>query len=130
MIRLALALIALALLSVPAHARDQGQWHATDADVSAWFRNLKQPDNPAISCCGEADSYYADSFFVRDGKTVAIITDTRDDSALGRPPILPGTEIEVPDHKLKWDAGNPTGHGVIFIGGDGHVLCYMTPGGV
>jgi hypothetical protein len=31
---------------------------------------------------------------------------------------------------MKWDAGNPTGHGVIFIGVGGQVYCYVTPGGV
>ena len=25
-----------------------------------------------------------------------------------------GTEIEIPDSKLKWDKLNPTGHGIVF----------------
>ena len=28
------------------------------------------------------------------------------------------------------DEGNPTGHGIIFIGPAGQVYCYVTPGGV
>jgi hypothetical protein len=27
---------------------------------------------------------------------------------------------------MKWDEGNPTGHGI--IGGNGQVYCYVTPG--
>jgi hypothetical protein len=36
----------------------------------------------------------------------------------------------VPNYKMKWDSGNPTGHGIIFIGSDASVLCYVPPGGV
>jgi hypothetical protein len=111
-------------------AKDNGQWGATADDVRVWFRNLMQPDNPGISCCGEADAYYADSFGVDGDHYVAVITDERNDETLGRPHIAPGTRVAVPNHKIKWDAGNPTGHGVIFIGGSGNVLCYVTPGGV
>lgn len=92
-----------------------------------------QPDNPNISCCGESDAYHADSFEIDGDKYVAIITDTRD--VPGRPPIKPGTKIVVPNQKLKYDAGNPTGHGVIFVRYDSDeetfsVLCYVVPGGV
>jgi hypothetical protein len=126
-------IFALLFFSVIAHSRDGGQWEATDADVRQWYRELMQPENPSVSCCGEADAYYADSFVVEKGITIAIITDTRDDGPLGRPHIEPGTRIAVADSKLKYDAGNPTGHGVIFVQhqqGDFYVLCYITPGGV
>jgi len=36
----------------------------------------------------------------------------------------------VPDNKIKWDRGNPTGHGFIFISRVGYVFCYVPPGGV
>jgi hypothetical protein len=114
----------------PAGARDNGQWEATPQEVRDWYRGLKQPDHPRVSCCGEADAYWADSFTIEDGRTVAIITDTRDDAPLGRPHIAPGTRVVVPNHKLKFDAGNPTGHGVIFVSPTRHVYCYVTPGGV
>jgi hypothetical protein len=125
-------LIALCVVSSShlAFARDNGQWEATDEARSQWFRSLKQPDNPRVSCCGEADAYYADSFEVEGDHYVAVITDERDDTLLGRPHIAPGTRIMVPNHKMKWDAGNPTGHGVIFVGARGHVHCYVAPGGV
>jgi hypothetical protein len=35
--------------------------------------------------------------------------------------------ILVPDNKIKWDAGNPTGYGVIFIGSGRQEFCYVTP---
>jgi len=41
-----------------------------------------------------------------------------------------GTEIEIPNNKLKWDKSNPTGHGVVFLSREGYVYCYVQPGGV
>lgn len=113
----------------PISARDDGQWSDQDAAIRKWFQALKQPDNPAISCCGQADAYYADSFEVEGDHYVAIITDDRPDAPLGRPHIDVGTRVVVPNHKIKWDEGNPTGHGIIFIGQPG-VYCYLAPGGV
>jgi hypothetical protein len=41
------------------------------------------------------------------------------------------TRIIVPNAKIKWDQGNPTGHGVIFLRSDDKwVYCYAPPGGV
>lgn len=37
-----------------------------------------------LSCCGEADAHWADSFEVEDGRYVAIITDERSDGPLTR----------------------------------------------
>ena len=82
---------------------------------------------------GEADAYWADSFEVEGDHYVAIISDERPDGPLSRGHIEPGTKIPVPNHKIKWDQGNPTGHGVIFVrpAGDGFwVYCYVPPGGV
>lgn len=44
--------------------------------------------------------------------------------------LADGTRIPVPNAKMKWDAGNPTGHGIIFIGAQGQVYCFVAPGGV
>lgn len=76
-----------------------------------------------MSCCGEADAYEADIFEVDGGHYVAIITN-------GKGEIPNGTKIPVPNPKIKWDAGNPTGHGIIFLGIQGQVYCYIAPGGV
>jgi hypothetical protein len=82
-----------------------------------------QPDNPYMSCCGEADAFEADTFEVDGDHYVAIITN-------GKGIIPAGSRIAVPNQKMKWDRGNPTGHGIIFIGSQGQVYCYVTPGGV
>jgi hypothetical protein len=91
--------------------------------------NLMQPDN-AASCCGEADAYEADSFEVEGDHYVAIITDGSGDLEHRKPAIPNGTRVPVPNHKMKWNEGNPTGHGILFIGRTGLVFCYVTPGGV
>ena len=85
--------------------------------VREWYQALMQPDNPAASCCGEADAYWADSFEVDGDRYVAIITDPRPDEPLRRKHVDVGTRIVVPNHKLKYDQSNPTGHGIIFLSG-------------
>jgi hypothetical protein len=120
MFRITLALLALTL---PAVARDNGQWGDQPTYLRQWFQKLMQPDNPYVSCCGEADAFEADSYEVQDDQYVAIITN-------GKGIIPEGTRVPVPNKKMKWDEGNPTGHGIIFIGSGGQVFCYVTPGGV
>ena len=127
--RIILWLGMMCCLGIGAHARDLGQWESVDPAVREWYQALMQPDAPSASCCGEADAYFADEIHVRGGKIFAVITDDRPDEPRGRPHIDIGTEIEIPDHKLKWDRGNPTGHGIVFLSRDGYVFCYVQPGG-
>lgn len=124
-----IACAVVAVFSQQAQAHDSGQWENSDPVVREWYQALMQPDVPLARCCGEADAYWADEIHVRDGKTYATITDDRDDAKLGRPHIENGTEVEIPNHKLKWDSGNPTGHGVVFLSRGGFVFCYVQPGG-
>jgi hypothetical protein len=119
--KLCIAVFILAL-SVPAAARDNGQWANSPVEIREWFQNLRQPDHPRLSCCGEADAFEADTFEVEGDHYVAIITD-------GKGVIANGTRITVPNSKIKFDKGNPTGHGIIFIGDRGQLYCYVTPGG-
>ena len=122
------ATAALAML-LPAAARDNGQWGDQPAKIRQWFQSLMQPDNPAVSCCGEADAFEADAFEVEGDHYVAIVTD-------GKGVIPNGTRIPVPNQKMKWDAGNPTGHGIVFLRpemvrlNEWTVYCYVAPGGV
>lgn len=112
-----------------AAARDLGQWGNSDPAIREWYQSLMQPDNPLAPCCGEADAYWADEIHVRNGRAYATITDDRDDAPLKRPHVDVGTVVEIPNHKLKWDRSNPTGHGVVFMTPGGHVYCFVQPGG-
>lgn len=128
MMRLALAFV---MLTSAAMARDLGQWGDQDAEIARWFRALRQPDNPHISCCGESDAYEADKVETGpNGETIAVITDVRDDEPLRRPHVPVGTRIVVPNHKIKYDQGNPTGHIIIFLSPSREVYCYVQNGGV
>lgn len=113
-----------------AHARDLGQWENGDPAVKEWFQTLMQPDAPASSCCGEADAYWCDEIHVKDSKTFCNITDDRADEPLKRMHVPIGTEIEIPNHKLKWDRGNPTGHAIVFLSRSLFVFCFVQFGGV
>lgn len=112
-----------------AGAHDGGQWEAADPAIREWYQALMQPDNPKASCCGEADAYWCDDYRFENGKAFCNISDDRPDAPRGRPHVDVGTEIEIPPHKLKWDRGNPTGHGVVFLSRQGFVFCYVQPGG-
>jgi hypothetical protein len=121
----------LAVFACAAAARDSGQWANEDPAVAAWFARLMQPDNPAVPCCGTADAYWADEVETdADGRLVAVITDERPDEPLRRPHVPVGTRIVVPQQKIKFDRGNPTGHIVIFLNAALDVLCYVQNGGV
>src|SRR5258708_841134 len=91
-------LFALALLATG--FRVSAHDHARP-ELDEWYAGLMQPDHPEVSCCGEADAYWADEIHVRDGRTFAVVTDDRD--VPGRPHVDVGTEVEIPDRKLKWD---------------------------
>ena len=84
-----------------------------------WFQNLKQPGNQSISRCGEPDGYEAHNFEVKGDQYAVIVTNRKSVSPDGR-------RIQVLSQKMKWD--DPTGHGIIYIGGNGQVYCYVTPG--
>lgn len=117
------AIIATFLVLAPAQARDNGQWANANPAVRHWFQMLMRPDVPYLSCCGEADAFEADRFESEGDHYVAILTN-------GKGIIPNGTRIEVPNEKMKWDSGNPTGHGIIFLGANRELYCYVTPGGV
>ena len=120
---------ALVLVMMPVLARDLGQWKKQDPAIGAWFKRQMQPDNPQVSCCGEADAYDANDFEMKGNQYFAVVTDTRDDSPLMRPHIPAGTRIYIPPHKMKRtnDDPNPTGNGLVFIGPRGQVWCYFSP---
>lgn len=129
MIRAAFLMFGVLLLAGDVVARDLGQWEASDPSIREWYQALKQPDVPHASCCGEADAYWCDDYYARNGRAFCRITDDRDDAPRHRPHVDVGTEIEIPPNKLKWDKSNPTGHGVVFMSRSGFVYCYVQAGG-
>jgi hypothetical protein len=114
-----------------AWSRDIGQWGNADPATRSWYEHLMMPDHPAVSCCREADAYYADIAETdAAGDLIAVITDDRPDEPLGRVHVPVGTRFIIPQSKIKFDQGNPTGHIVIFLGMGETVLCYVQNGGV
>lgn len=126
---LVVGILATLLLAGSAFARDLGQWENGSPAIREWYQALKQPDIPTASCCGEADAYWCDDYYARGGRAFCRITDDRPDEPRHRPHVDVGTEIEIPNNKLKWDKSNPTGHGVVFLSRGGFVYCYVQPGG-
>jgi hypothetical protein len=144
----ALIIVSLVLSFESTFGRDGGQW--PDNDTSQWYRALMQPDVPTASCCGPADAYYCENPHTKmiinndtqklEPHNFCTINDDRDDGARGRPHIDNGTEIEIPDSKLKWSEidpqrsvkmeRNPTGHGIVFLSRAWYVFCYVQSGGV
>lgn len=71
------AVIAIVFGAGGAWPRDLGQWQNTDPAIRDWYEHLMQPDQPTASCCGEADAYWCDDYYARDGKAFCRITDDR-----------------------------------------------------
>ncbi len=115
-------------------ARDIGQWdEATPIEVRQWYARQMVKENPHVSCCGEADAYWADKHVVKDGVVFVIITDNRPDGPLRRPHIEVGTLIEVPANRFNDSRRdpNPTGHNVVFINHQRNlVLCFVDSSGL
>ncbi len=124
-------LIALLMLTgVAAAHENKPHWASLDPATKKWLHELKRPDAPDSSCCGEADHYWCDDYFAKDGKAYCRITDDREDKQFGRPHVPPGTIIEIPPEKLKYDRGNPTGHNIVFLSRDRYVFCFVQGTGI
>lgn len=118
-----LALV-ITLFSVVARSERSPRWDDAPMNVRHWFQELMQPEpNQYTSCCGEADAFEADLYTSIGANYDATITD-------GKGVWANGLHIFVPAGKVKWDQGNPTGHGILFLDTGGNVICYAPPGGV
>lgn len=134
-------IVTLIFMLVQVHARDFGQWKMVDPTTRDWFQALMQPDNPGMSCCGEADAYWCDDLETESKKgsdgniytsNYCRITDDRDDKPLMRRHIDIGTRIEIPKHKIKFSdtdpqqgTKNPTGHSIVFLSRGNYVYCFV-----
>lgn len=92
--------------------------------IAEWYRDAKQPYSSlghgrgtTSSCCGVGDAYWVDQIDrVTEFGIFATITDDR--NIQGRVP-RDGRHIFIPNEKLDdKHQGNPTGHNVVFLGGD------------
>jgi hypothetical protein len=54
--------VAVLAMIAPAVARDNGQRADSSAHIRQRFQSLRQPDQPHMSCCGEADAFEAETF--------------------------------------------------------------------
>lgn len=122
---IAVLFVAVMFAVVAAFAHDHDH-----PELDQWYAGLMQPDNPTVPCCGKSDAYWCDTINVKDGRTFCTITDDRDDRPLGRPHVPLGTQVEIPNHKLKWDRGNPTGHAIVFLSTAGFVWCFVQGTGI
>lgn len=130
-------LMLIGLWTAYAFARDNGQWVNSDPEIREWYKSLMQPDNPTVSCCGEADAYWCDDIHVKDGNAFCAITDDRLDAPLGRPHRDNGTQYEIPPNKMKFSEidpqrskrSNPTGHSIIFLSTSDYVWCFVQGSG-
>lgn len=125
-----LGIVMGALLGSTRSARSHDMEHP---EFDEWYAQLKQPDNPSMSCCGTADGYWCDNVHTRDGKNYCYISDDR--IIMHRTPRPVGMEIEIPDRKMmdgNKSRGNPTGHSVIFLtsGEEPAVYCFILDSGI
>lgn len=127
---IALLLLGLGAAQAHDHGRTDPHWEAMSQEERDWITNLRQPDNPSLSCCGLADQYWCDGIKVDGDGTYCQITDDRDDAQFNRPHVPVGTWIEIPSNKLKWDKGNPTGHAIVFMNASKIVYCFVQSTGI
>jgi len=95
--------------------------HEEGVPYADWMNSLRQPRYPA-SCCGVADQYWVQEYAPSHRKGIAFVA-----VVLARDGNNTFT-VDVPDDKVIWNTVNPTGRGVIFIGGSDEiqsVVCFV-----
>jgi hypothetical protein len=112
------------VLASPAMARDDGQWSGQSAEIRLWFQSVMQPEHPHISCCGEGDAFEVTLDGDNPDGSIAVVI------VNGRGMIPDGTPLDVPRSKLQPKFGNPLDHYILFIAGDGRLLCLIPKSGV
>lgn len=100
MLRLLAVLVALAL---PAQAQDRG----------AWFKSLKQPDAPTVSCCDVSDCKKTEAQW-QGGGWFAKLPD--------------GTPVPIPDKKIVTKTPSLDGEAYLCANPKSrHVYCFVPP---
>jgi hypothetical protein len=119
-----LAAIAIILILAIAHAHD------LDEPYGEWFSGLRQPDNPAVPCCGGPHSPTHDCYATLYRQVAPEDTNDSGYRALIDRKWGPGVEpawVKVPASKLLQRTPNPTGEAVAcWLSGPG-ILCFVRP---
>lgn len=119
---------ALALTIILGSPAGAVNWETSgNPDVDAWYASAQR--NGGGSCCGAADSYWAQLTKVQDDGVWVLVDDDRE--ILGRIP-RDKQEFFVSNEILdKRRQGNPTGHVVLFVGvADAQPLCLFMGEGI
>jgi hypothetical protein len=110
----AVLLLLVLLLARPGHSQVFDGLPITEQERH-WFAGIQ-------ACCGLGDAFVADSFYEKDGKFYAVITDGTDWFYRIKGAIRIGTAIEIPTDMLAaandpyyLEHPNPTHHGVVFL---------------
>lgn len=137
-----LAMISMVFLTVSARA---GGW-SDNPKVQEWLQSA-----PVHACCAMSDGFLADEYesvapgkMHTEGGVIAHITDNdvdppcwtwRDEDmdttgTTCRRNVPKKLNYFVPQSKIVYTPGNPTGHGVLFLNNsDGDPRCYFLPAG-
>jgi hypothetical protein len=112
--RVAVGAVLMMALMTPVLARDNGQFANVPPDIRAWFKSVRSKNG--IPCCDIADGHRTD-FDMREGKYWVPIN---------------GTWIQVPDHAVVDNYGNPTGDAVVWyteFRDTVYIRCFVPGGG-
>ena len=112
--RIALAGALITALLTPVLARDNGQFGNVPPDIRAWFKSVRSKNG--IPCCDIADGHRTD-YQMRESHYWVPID---------------GKWIQVPEHAVVDNSGNPTGDAVVWytqFNGSVFIRCFVPGGG-
>jgi hypothetical protein len=113
-IAIAALLICAPAISIPAMARDNGQFSNVPTEIRAWFKSVKS--HAGIPCCDISDGHRTDYDMRVDKYWVPIN----------------GQWMMVPPEAVVEDSGNPTGDAVVWyteFNGNVYLRCFVPGGG-
>jgi hypothetical protein len=127
-IKITLGVVVALFTSMAMNARDLGQWDdPANADLKRWYQQLKQPDNPAVLCCGETTLIGADAFeTTADGEYIVIITDRPKRRAVVSTAIL-ARELSFRKTRSNGMRATLWVMNLIFLSRTDNVFCYLPP---
>lgn len=104
-------LAALLLITVSAHARDNGQWAQADPEIRNWIQGLK--NKKGVPCCDTADGEEPEMYDSDNGKWRV---------------RLKGIWVDVPPEALLDDVPNKLGYARVWVryfDGKPQIICFL-----